>query len=225
MIDFYTSPANGTAYLAFRDIPRLIYNHGPLENALDFGCGAGRSTYFLDSLKLNVTGVDINKEMLEKAKKSFANINFMLMNLNELPFNDHAFDVVFNSFVLFDMASPKELITNFKEMKRVCKKNGIVISITNSDYLFKKNWLTVKNNYPENKNLHDGDIAKIYLSDAKITLYDYFWSEKTYLECLSMAGFKHTFIHKTLGKKTDGIEWVEEYTFSPYSIFVSYQEF
>lgn len=40
----------GTYYLAFRDIPALIARHVTGHRALDFGCGAGRSTRLLGDL-------------------------------------------------------------------------------------------------------------------------------------------------------------------------------
>ena len=43
-----------TNYLAFRDIPQLIQKHANGLAALDYGCGAGRSTRFLKNLGLDV---------------------------------------------------------------------------------------------------------------------------------------------------------------------------
>src|SRR3990172_2993157 len=59
----------GTYYLAFRDLPRIINEHVRGANALDFGCGTGRSTRFLRELGFNVVGVDIASEMLARAKE------------------------------------------------------------------------------------------------------------------------------------------------------------
>jgi trans-aconitate methyltransferase len=42
----------GTYYLAFRDLPELIHTHTSKGKAIDFGCGAGRSTRFLKSYGL-----------------------------------------------------------------------------------------------------------------------------------------------------------------------------
>lgn len=57
----------GTYYLAFRDLPELIENFAPKGQAIDFGCGAGRSTRFLQSLGYETTGLDISAEMLALA--------------------------------------------------------------------------------------------------------------------------------------------------------------
>ena len=55
-----------TNYLAFRDIPQLIQKHAKGLAALDYGCGAGRSTRFLNNLGLHVVGVDISQDMLDQ---------------------------------------------------------------------------------------------------------------------------------------------------------------
>ncbi len=81
-----------TYSLAFRDLPALFEAHGvgavrsgdeggdegggsgredpqTPRRALDFGCGAGRSTRFLRGLGYDVTGVDISEPMLARARE------------------------------------------------------------------------------------------------------------------------------------------------------------
>ena len=58
----------GTYSLAFRDLPHLIRQYGSNRQALDFGCGTGRSSRFLRDLGLDVTGVDISEAMLDQAR-------------------------------------------------------------------------------------------------------------------------------------------------------------
>jgi len=219
-IDFYKTPLLGTGYLAFRDIKDIIMKHREFRTALDFGCGAGRSSFYLKNLGLEVTGTDINKKLIHSAINNNDGIRYYLSEKGKLPFDDCSFDVVFNSFVLCEMGSIEELVLNLKEMSRVCKNNGIVISVTNSDWLFNKNWLTVSNKFPENIYLKDGDIAKIYLKDVDIELYDYFWSEAAYLTCMKNADFKNTWIHQPLGKLNDPFFWHDESKYPPYSIYI-----
>ena len=47
----------GTYSLAFRDLPGLLAKHVSGRRAVDFGCGAGRSTRFLRTLGFEVIGV------------------------------------------------------------------------------------------------------------------------------------------------------------------------
>ncbi len=59
----------GTYYLAYRDLPAIIGEHVTGPRALDFGCGAGRSTRFLRRLGFDsVVGVDISEPMVAQAR-------------------------------------------------------------------------------------------------------------------------------------------------------------
>ncbi|HHS8316165.1 TPA: class I SAM-dependent methyltransferase [Legionella pneumophila] len=218
-IDFYTKAIGGTGYLAFRDLHTLLETTTPKE-ALDFGCGAGRSSLYLKNLGFNVTGVDINSAMIEKAKITATGCNFLHISGQTIPFDSETFDIVFNSFVLFDLSTKAEIITCFKEMKRVCKAGGKVISIVNSDHLFNKNWLTVKNDFSQNHNLRSGDIARLFLSDISVNIYDYYWIGKDYSDCFQSVGFKKILLYQPLGRAEDPYDWADELVFPPYSIYV-----
>lgn len=48
-----------TYYLAYRDLPAIISEYVAGTRALDFGCGTGRSSRFLQKLGFDVIGVDV----------------------------------------------------------------------------------------------------------------------------------------------------------------------
>jgi len=54
----------GTYYLAYRDLPEIIFEHVKGRKAIDFGCGTGRSTRFLQKLGFNAIGVDVAEETI-----------------------------------------------------------------------------------------------------------------------------------------------------------------
>ena len=58
-----------TYHLAFRDLPAVFQKHVSGRVALDFGCGTGRSTRFLQQLGFEVAGVDVSPHMLSKARE------------------------------------------------------------------------------------------------------------------------------------------------------------
>jgi ubiquinone/menaquinone biosynthesis C-methylase UbiE len=61
---------SGTYYVAFRDLQEIILSNVKGQKALDFGCGSGRSTRFLEKLGFQTIGVDISEAMLRKAIES-----------------------------------------------------------------------------------------------------------------------------------------------------------
>ncbi len=68
-----------TYYLAYRDLPLIISNHVTGKQAIDFGCGTGRSTRFLKQLGFHVVGIDNSNDMLEIAKKLDTSGNYHLV--------------------------------------------------------------------------------------------------------------------------------------------------
>lgn len=57
----------GTYYLIYRDLPAIIAERVSGRKALDFGCGAGRSTRLLKKLGFDATGIDISSSMIHLA--------------------------------------------------------------------------------------------------------------------------------------------------------------
>jgi ubiquinone/menaquinone biosynthesis C-methylase UbiE len=210
----------GTGYLAFRDIPSVInkYNNG--NKVLDFGSGAGRSTCFLKDLGFNVEGVDINKKMIDKAKSLHPSINFSLIEGESINKPDNTYDLVFSNFVFFEYSSLKKIVASFKEIKRILRPGGVFIFTIGSDFLYTHNWLTVKNNYPQNNILTSGSLAKIKLISVDLELYDYFWQDADYMESIITSGFNFIDRVQSLGKTSDPYDWLSENKFPPYSTYV-----
>lgn len=95
------------------------------EKALDLGCGTGIYSVWLAKMGLDVTGVDISKEMLSKAKEKVAeeklNIEFVLADIHGLPFEDHTFDLVVSNITLEFVDDPQKVVS---EVLRVLKPGG-----------------------------------------------------------------------------------------------------
>jgi ubiquinone/menaquinone biosynthesis C-methylase UbiE len=67
--------------------------------------------------------------MLDHAKKRAKNMNnvsLLVMDGEHLAFDDDSFDYVLTTFVLCSVPDP---VTALKEMKRVCKPDGMVINM------------------------------------------------------------------------------------------------
>lgn len=74
------------------------------------GCGSGEETYAMACLfpHLRFTGIDVNKDLIKKAKKSFRrpNLQFLEGNvINDLPFKENSLDGIINSFLLHEIYS------------------------------------------------------------------------------------------------------------------------
>jgi ubiquinone/menaquinone biosynthesis C-methylase UbiE len=105
------------------------------KNILDVGCGTGAVT--LDIAQYTegqVTGIDIDSEKLEEARKvlsSIPNIKLMEADVLNLPFEDEIFDLVLFNVVLIYIKDQQKALN---EMARVTKKGGHVMATLEPDY-------------------------------------------------------------------------------------------
>jgi SAM-dependent methyltransferase len=212
----------GTQYLAFRDIPMLIREYaGSVASVLDYGCGAGRSTRFLKRLGFDAIGVDVSQEMLEQARSKDVSGEYHHIPSGHLPFEDSTFDLVFSSFVFLEVSRIEEIERILKEMKRVLRKDGIIIFVTASTEATEGDWVSLSYSFPENdKPLRSGDTVKLLIRDIDVVLYDYYWTDDDYTRAAERAGLELAKLHKPLGSSDDSIEWRDETKMSPLAIYV-----
>ena len=210
----------GTGYLAFKEIPALLTKYYSGGRVLDFGCGSGRATRLIKALGYECDGVDISDDMLKEAKSKDTSGHYLKIINGNIPFPDESFSMVLSSLVLFEIPTLEEIVFTLKEIKRVMQPEGICIIVTGSEEMYRRNWLTLKNTFPENKNLKSGDLAKVLLSDIHLELYDYFWTKADYEACIAEAGLSLIESRFPLGSPDDGCEWKDESLFSPYLILV-----
>jgi len=207
------------------------YNKKQERIALDFGCGTGILTTYIQQFGLNVLGADISQSMLDEAKKNLTGIDLVKINhiengKNKLPFQSNSFDLVFSSFVLLEFGQESEIINVLKELRRVLKKDGQLIIVLTSEevYKYKKNsFVASRTNFPENESLVSGSKVKLQLSSLSYPFEDYFWSTDDYFRFMKSAGFKNILTHYPLGTKEDenilSIKWQSETHTSPIVIY------
>lgn len=97
------------------------------EKILDFGCGAGQWYEFFKEKKVQYFGVDFSEKLIEAAKSKYPDTNFQVIDGINLPFENEFFDKVYAISVFHHLPSEKIRILVLKEIKRVLKKEGILI--------------------------------------------------------------------------------------------------
>ncbi|WP_310603782.1 class I SAM-dependent methyltransferase [Anaerosporobacter sp.] len=93
------------------------------QTILDLGCGTGIMTAQLRNLGSKVVGVDSSKSMISRAKEQFDNIEFMLCDALDLPF-ENEFNVVFSNAVFHWIGDHDALLSN---VRKVLKADGLLV--------------------------------------------------------------------------------------------------
>eukprot|EP01089_Gocevia_fonbrunei_P019912 TRINITY_DN71_c0_g1_i1.p1 TRINITY_DN71_c0_g1~~TRINITY_DN71_c0_g1_i1.p1 ORF type:complete len:242 (-),score=42.87 TRINITY_DN71_c0_g1_i1:21-746(-) len=208
-------------YIAFRDVPDLFSKHLKGKTALDFGCGTGLSTQFLLKQGLSVTGVDISQEMLKQASADCSSVEFKVVEGGKIPIGDSSVDLVFSSFVFFEIANSSEGIAYLNEANRVLKDDGIVMLIVASEDVTTRDWSSVKNDFPDNVGKKAGEKARFLIPELQLEFVDYLWDNKDYVHCLNASGFEILETHGPLGKENEGYVWKSEKEHPIFLIYVA----
>ena len=96
---------------------------------LDVGCGAGFFTILLSKMGHQVTGTDLTPDMIryarELAEEENAECQFLIMDGENLDFEDGTFDVVISRNLTWTLPDTARA---YKEWLRVLKKGGILLN-------------------------------------------------------------------------------------------------
>ena len=92
---------------------------------LDVGCGSGGSSVLANERGANVHGIDVAEGLLSYAIQRVPKGNFKIADIEDLPYEDNMFDVI---FAANSLQYSEDRIAALQELKRVCKPNGRIIA-------------------------------------------------------------------------------------------------
>lgn len=108
----------------YLNLMKSVFNHSidtKTLNILDLGCGVGEQAEVISSLGYNVVGVDISysaaKIAQNTSKHKKSNVNYLVADIEHLPFKEFAFDICFCGLVFH----------HFPDLKHVANQIGYVL--------------------------------------------------------------------------------------------------
>ena len=214
----------GTYYLAYRDLPDIISRYVSGNMALDFGCGTGRSTRFLRDMGFDVTGVDIARDMIEKARFKDPDGRYILVTNGELGFEGgKKYDLILSVFTFDNIPTFQKKAELFNAMAHVLSPTGKIVHLCSSPDVYVHEWASFSTkDYPENRHAKSGDKVKIIITeiDDKRPVEDIMWSHDDYCRVFQNAELEIVDSHKPLGHPHEPFEWIHETELSPWVIYV-----
>jgi ubiquinone/menaquinone biosynthesis C-methylase UbiE len=217
-----------TYHLAYRDLPKIISEHTPGKNALDFGCGTGRSTRFLQTLGFKTVGIDISEEMITIAKQLDPTGNYQHIDdgdFSRLP--PSSFDLVLSAFTFDNIPTMDKKVILFKGLSTLLKQNGTIINLVSSPEIYTHEWASfTTKDFTENAEAKSGDIVRIVTTDIKDKrpCYDIFWSVEDYKKVYDNSRLRIIDTYKPLATGHEPYHWVNETRIAPWTIYVLKKE-
>lgn len=105
---------------------------------LDFGCGDGLMTYYVQRAftQAHIVGVDTNAQLIDQALSDYQTIDFRQVNECKLPFDNNSFDIIYAAQVFHHIPKHDQL-RMLIELKRIIKKGGIMIILELNPWNYK----------------------------------------------------------------------------------------
>lgn len=97
------------------------------KKILMLGCGTGEECNLLETFgadKENLVGIDLSKESIKIAKATYPDVEFIVGDMNNLPFEENTFDFIYSSLAVHYSATPDKI---YKEVYRVLKTDGLFL--------------------------------------------------------------------------------------------------
>jgi len=209
----------------------LIYKHAELAirkwvtpapsiRALDWGCGAAKSTIWMKSLGVfdAVAGADLNESMINESRSRDPEGTYILAMDGKLP-SDFAmnYDLLLSISVLVEIPTLASMRAYASEAFRVLRPGGLMVVTASTeesrdpanDYVSFSYLPTNVDTDPHNKNLKSGDPVVVQTSDG-FAIEDFAWSRLDYENSFTSSGFKVLDVTRTWGDEADPFEWKAE---------------
>jgi len=205
-------------YLDKPELALLYKLEGRLRSMkmLDIGVGGGRTTHFFAGRVASYTGIDYSESMIKACTERFPQEKFLICDVRNMDiFDDNSFDLVLFSFNGLDSLSHEDRLKALKEIKRVCRKEGIFFFSTHNlnyiDEVFRFKWsisliLTLSNirkylllRMKNNKNrLTTMKYATVIDGTHNFNIASYYILADEQVDQLSALGFKNIKIFSSI---------------------------
>ena len=214
----------GTYYLAYRDLPAIIGAHVTGGEALDFGCGAGRSTRFLKKLGFDAIGIDISSSMIHLATNIDPSGTYRLVDDGGFSSLEPArFDLVLSAFAFDNIPDVAKRCELLRGLRRLLNNEGRIVLLGSTPDIYTHEWASfTTKDFPENRRAKSGDTVRIVMKDVQDPrpVVDVVWFHEDYLNLFAASGLDLVAHYIPLGREDEPYEWLTETSLAPWVIYV-----
>jgi len=165
------------------------------KKVLCLGCGTGEECSHLNNIVGEVVGVDISESLINYARQSYPELEFHVMDMENLEFEDESFDYVYSSLVMHYVDSWTKTLS---EIKRILKPNGTFLFSTHHP----ATWGAERNRSETERSSLLGYKKHLKSGEAE-TIGDYLNTQK--IDDVWFGDFSVTFYHRPFELMFDDI--------------------
>jgi SAM-dependent methyltransferase len=214
----------GTYYLAYRDLPAIVTEHVAGRSALDFGCGAGRSTRFLKRLGFEAIGIDVSHHMIELALGADPGGRYVHIDDGDFRALESArFDLVLAAFPFDNIPGEARRCELLRGLRRLLAGGGRIIVLGSTPEIYTHEWVSfTTKDFPENRRAASGDPVRIVMKDVADArpVVDLVWFHADYVAQFAAAELELIARYNPLGRDGDPRPWSTELSVAPWVIYV-----
>ena len=214
----------GTYYLAYRDLPAIIAQHVEGRGALDFGCGAGRSTRFLKRLGFDAIGIDISASMIKVARQADPEGLYELVDDGDFgALAPGGFDLILCAFAFDNIPGTGKRVDLVRGLRGLLSREGRIVLMGATPEIYTHEWTSfTTKEFPQNRGARSGDAVRIVLKDVadQRPVVDFVWFHEDYLRLFAAAGLDLIACHRPLGREDEPYQWQAELSVAPWVIYV-----
>jgi SAM-dependent methyltransferase len=214
----------GTYFLAFRDLPAIFHEHVRGHEALDFGCGTGRSTRFLRDLGYHTLGVDIAEPMLARARARDPHGEYRLVPADAPPpLAAGAYDLVLAAFTFDNVPGVDRKVGLFRALGASLTAHGRIVIVVSAPAIYLHEWASFSTRaFPGNHEAQSGDVVRIVMLDVpdRRPVEDILCTDDSYRAIFDQAGLATIGDYHPLGLASEHRAWISETSVAPWTIYV-----
>jgi ubiquinone/menaquinone biosynthesis C-methylase UbiE len=157
-------------FLNHRKVYQFVSQCVADKTVLDVGCGTGYGTAILGQQAKRVTGIDYSPAAIRFARHRYPQLDFRVMNAQDLRFSEGEFDFVFSSENFEHLT---DQTAHLFEVRRVLRKGGICFIATPNPEAFvgqkSSPWHTKENTYEELVQLFRPVFSEVVILENSLT--------------------------------------------------------
>lgn len=214
----------GTYELAFRWLGEIVDRWVAGRDALDFGCGAGRSTRLIESWGYQTIGIDISGEMLAEARRIDPHGDYrQVRDDGVIPFPDSSFDLALSAFTFDNIPTEAKKTRLLRDLRRVLKPEGRLVNLVSTPEIYRYEWVSfTTRDFPNNRLAGPGDPVLITNTSSgdRGPVTDILCPDESYRQIYAEAGLELLEMRKLLARPDEPTPWISEHRIAPWCVYV-----